>query len=112
MKIKSDRNRSFVTFLEEQLDRLPELRFKRMFGAYGIYAGAIFFGIVHQGCLYFKTNAQTRPRYEAAGMTALQVSAKQKLGNYFQVPIEVVEDAEALEEWAKEAILSATKDSA
>ncbi|HEY9685334.1 MAG TPA: TfoX/Sxy family protein, partial [Coleofasciculaceae cyanobacterium] len=76
----------------------------RMFGGYGLYADTVFFGIVHQGRLYFKTSAETRPRYEAHDMTFFQPNAKQKLGTYFQVPVEIIEDHEALLDWASEAI--------
>jgi DNA transformation protein len=104
MKIKTDQDRSFMEFLCGQMEDISELQAKRMFGGYGIYAGAVFFGIVHQGRLYFKTSAETRPRYEAHGMTFFQPNAKQKLGNYLQVPVEIIEDQEALLEWASEAI--------
>jgi DNA transformation protein len=111
MKIKADRDRNFVDFLGGQMEEISGLRFKRMFGGYGIYADAVFFGIVHHGCLYFKTDAETRGRYQAHGMPVFQVGEKQKLGNYYQVPVEIIEDAGTLQAWALESIrISANTD--
>ena len=70
---------SFTAFVREQLAALPEVEFRRMFGGQGIYLSDVFFGILYQGRLYFKTDAASRPDYEAADMEAFQPNAKQCL---------------------------------
>jgi len=57
-----------------------------MFGGHGIYHQDVFFAIVYEGRLYFKTTPATRPSYEKEGMMAFRPSAKQTLKNYFEVP--------------------------
>ena len=104
MKIKADSDQSFVNFVLEQLDDRLELQAKRMFGGYGLYAGSDFFGIIHRSCLYFKTDALTQSRYEAAQMDCFRPNAKQCLKHYYQVPLEVLEDSDQLRAWAAEAI--------
>jgi len=104
MKIRRDGDQSFVDFVCGQLDGIAELRAKRMFGGYGLYAGSVFFAIIHQGCLYFKTDALSQWRYEEAGMAPFRPSEKQTLRRYYQVPVAVIEDSETLQRWARESV--------
>lgn len=104
MKIKTDKDRSFMEFLCGQMDGISGLEAKRMFGAYGLYSDNVFFGIVYQGMLFLKTDEESRKRYIQRGMEALHVSEKQKMGNYFQVPVDVIEDEELLMDWAAESV--------
>lgn len=99
---------SFVAFVRDQLQALRGVAFRRMFGGYGIYADARFFGIVYQGRLYFKTDATSRASYRDRGMHPLHVSARQTLNNYHEVPLDVLEDSETLIAWAQEALESKT----
>ncbi len=94
---------SFNAFVREQLAGLPGVEFRRMFGGHGIYRGESFFGILHRGRLYFKTDDRTRCDYEAAGMGPFQPNAKQCLPAYREVPAGVLEDAAQLSAWAERA---------
>ena len=78
-----------------------------MFGGYGIYASSRFFAILHEGRLYFKTDAESRVAYREQGMGSFRPTAKQTLINYYEVPPDVTEDAELLVRWAKRAIAAA-----
>jgi len=79
-----------------------------MFGGFGIYAGELFFGILHRERLYFRINDETRKRYEKAGMDVFITPARQKtLKNYYEVPLEVIEQRNELAEWAREAVAAA-----
>ncbi len=69
----------------------------------GMDLGEVFFGIIHKGRLYFKTDEQTRPIFAAKGMKPFQFNGKQTLKSYYEVPIEVIEDNEQLVDWAKKA---------
>lgn len=94
---------SFTEFVREQLAGLPGVAFRRMFGGQGIYLDENFFGILHEDRLYFKTDTETRPAYEAAGMGPFQPNAKQCLPAYREVPAHVLEDATELCAWAERA---------
>jgi DNA transformation protein len=94
----------FVEFVVDQLRDLGDVSPKRMFGGHGLYLGQTFFGIVHHGCLYFKTNDQTRGDYEAAGMGPFQPNAKQTLKSYYEVPADILENAGNLTVWAQSAV--------
>lgn len=93
---------SFRDFVLEQLTVLDGLHCKRMFGGYGLYSGEIFFGIVFDGRLYFKTNPATLPEYLKHNASVFAPSEKQTLKNYREVPVDILEDSERLAHWARE----------
>ena len=97
---------SFRDFVLEQLSALDTLRCKRMFGGHGLYSGEIFFGIVFDGRLYFKTNPDTLPDYLAFHAAVFAPSEKQILKNYREVPVDILEDANTLTTWARKAARS------
>jgi TfoX/Sxy family transcriptional regulator of competence genes len=75
-----------------------------MFDGYGIYSYDTLFGIIFEDKLYFKTSKQTVADYREAGMKALEMNKHQKLKNFYEVPLSVLEDREALMQWADRAI--------
>lgn len=95
---------SFRDFTLEQLSALEGLRCKRMFGGYGLYVGAVFFGIVFDGRLYFKMHPDTLPDYVAHHAAVFAPSEKQTLRNYREVPVDILEDSERLVLWAQRAV--------
>ena len=101
MPPKSD---GFKNFVMDQLADLRGLTARAMFGGYGLYHRSTFFGIIHKGRLYFKVTATTIPRYKDHGMKPFRPNAKQTLKSFYEVPIDVLEDAEVLTQWATEAV--------
>ena len=93
----------FKDFVLDQLSELPGLTHRSMFGGYGLYCGSVFFGIVQKGRLYFKTNATTAPRYRKREMKPFRPNATQTLKTYYEVPVDVLEDAGELTIWARQA---------
>ena len=94
---------SFRDFVLEQLSALENLRYKRMFGGYGLYSGETFFGIVSDGRLYFKTHPDTLPDFLEFDAAVFAPSKKQILKNYREVPVDILEDAVQLTTWAQKA---------
>ena len=93
----------FKDFVLDQLSDLPSLTHRAMFGGYGLYCGSVFFGIVHKGRLYFKTNETTARRYRERKMKPYRPNAKQILHSYYEVPVDILEDAGELTLWAQQA---------
>ncbi|MGZ8429443.1 MAG: TfoX/Sxy family protein [Candidatus Deferrimicrobiaceae bacterium] len=87
----------------DQLNSLKDVICRSMFGGYGLYLGADFFGIVYDGRLYFKTDESTQEKYRNRGMGPFAPSEKQVLKSYYEVPEEIVEDDEQLASWARES---------
>jgi DNA transformation protein and related proteins len=103
MSPKSD---SFKDFVLDQLTDFRCLRCRAMFGGYGLYRGATFFGIIHEGRLYFKVTPKTVDCYKDQGMKPFRPNAKQTLKSFHEVPVDVIEDAEALTQWAAQSVES------
>jgi DNA transformation protein and related proteins len=100
--VNSKKN-EFKEYVLDQLHRLSGVECKHMFGGFGLYCHGIFFGIIADGCVYFKTNATTVNAYKERGLEPFKPSAKQTLKNYYEVPTEILEDEEQLAEWAQKA---------
>ena len=98
------RHDSFKDFVLDQLGELPDLVGKAMFGGHGLYQRDRFFGIIHKGRLYFRTNGFTQPLYLSRGMRPFRPNAKQTLTHYYEVPIDILEDADHLLAWANAAV--------
>lgn len=96
-------NDDYKNYILDQLRLVSDIRVKRMFGSFGLYMDGVFFGILSDNCLYFKTNDKIRDKYEKLGMKPFQPSVKQKLKNYYEVPPEIVEDPYSLKEWSEES---------
>ena len=94
---------SFKEFVLDQLSGMGQVECRAMFGGHGLYHDGAFFGIIFQGRLYFKTRELTRPQYVDKGMKPFSPNPKQTLKNYYEVPAEILEDAELLSAWAWEA---------
>lgn len=93
----------FKEFVLDQLTDLRSVTYRTMFGGYGLYHHAQFFGIIHKGRLYFKVSPKTLPTYREHGMKPFRPNPKQTLKSYYEVPIHVVEDREQLAAWAEQA---------
>jgi DNA transformation protein len=98
---KSD---GFAEFVLDQLGELRAVTCRAMFGGYGLYRKGTFFGIIHRGRLYFKTDDRTREDYVARGMKPFRPNSTQTLRSYYEVPVVILEDAQQLADWASQAI--------
>ena len=95
---------SFKEFVLDQLESMGPVTCRAMFGGFGLYHHDVFFGILHKGCLYFKTDDQTRPDFEEYGMRPFRPSDKQTLKSYYEVPPDILENEEKLSVWAGKAV--------
>jgi DNA transformation protein len=94
----------FKDFVLDQLTDLRGLTCRAMFGGYGLYQRTAFFGIIHKGRLYFKVTPETVAHYKAHGMSPFRPNPKQTLKSFYEVPVDVIEDAERLNEWAEQSV--------
>jgi DNA transformation protein len=97
-------------YLRYVLDQLGGLGVtaRRMFGGYGLYADGFFFGIIDDA-VYFKVDDSNRRDYEERGYRAFSVEMgrpKRRMVSlsYFQVPEDVLEDADDARRWARKAV--------
>ena len=96
-------------FVLDQLAGLPGIRARAMFGGVGLYADDLFFGILASDVLYFKVDDSNRQDYELAGARPFKPYADRAMTMpYYAVPIEILEDAATLVQWATRAVAVAT----
>jgi len=102
---------SFRSFILEQLGRTVQgIRARSMFGGVGIYGGELFFGLIDDDVVYFKVDDSTRPDYESRGMDPFRPFGEEgEVMQYYRVPDDLLEDAEALGQWAEQAIMVARR---
>lgn len=96
----------YLAFIVEQLGPLGRIRSRRMFGGVGLYAGDLFFAVMDDDSLYFKTNDSNRLDYEARGAKPFcPFPDKPEMSmNYHAVPAELLDDAEELCHWARRSV--------
>jgi DNA transformation protein and related proteins len=97
---------SYLAYVAEQLSGIGRLRSKRMFGGVGYYADGLFFGLLAAGGLYLKVDDTNRGDFVARGMGPFRpYSNRPELSmSYYEVPADIIEDAEGLVEWARRAL--------
>jgi TfoX/Sxy family transcriptional regulator of competence genes len=74
-------------------------------------SGAAFFGMIMDGTLYFSTSPATRVEYEKRGSRCFSYvkQGKRQETKLFEVPAEVLDDADTLRVWAQRAIADSGK---
>ena len=95
---------NYRTYIVEQLAALPALSTRRMFGGIGIYSDAWFFALIDDDVLFFKVDDSNRDDYVSRGMKAFMPFPGQPSLGYFQVPEDVIEEAEELTRWARRSV--------
>lgn len=97
---------TYLAYILEQLAGLGSLRSNRMFGGIGLYSREIFFGLIDDDTLFFKTDESNIAPYQERGMKRFMPfpDRPEAVLGYHQVPADVIEDAEQLVDWARKAV--------
>lgn len=96
----------YLAWALEQLAVAGTVTHRRMFGGVGLYLDGLFFALLDNDTLYFKVDDSNRPRYEQAGSQPFRPFPDNPdyVMAYWQVPADVLEDPDALREWARAAV--------
>src|SRR6188508_100410 len=86
----------FRDFVLEQLATAGRVTPRAMFGGVGLYLDGLFFALIDDDTLYFKTDDSNRARFEQAGSRPFCPfpDRPDQAMAYWQVPAEVLEDAD------------------
>lgn len=101
----------FVQHCIDLLGGAGRVRARRMFGGHGLYVDDLFVALIAGERLYLRADAQTRPRFEAAGCAPFVYQSAEKsvtLG-YFSAPIEAIESQLPMQPWARLALEAALR---
>ena len=94
----------YRTYIIEQLGAVPALSTRRMFGGVGLYSDEWFFALIDDDAVFFKVDDANREDYVSRGMKAfMPIPGKASFG-YYQVPADVIEEAEELARWARRSV--------
>ena len=92
-------------FVLEQLGRVAPVTPRPMFGGVGVYSEGLFFALVGGETLYLKVDDSTRGDFEAMGMGPFRpFDADKPMKGYYELPADLLEDADALRPWVHKAI--------
>lgn len=103
------KDESFKDFVLDQLQSLDGVEARRMFGSHALYQDETCFAVVSKGSVYFKIDDSTVGEYRRRKMKPFRPNVRQTIKSYYQVPVDVLEDADVLCEWAKRAVGCQTK---
>ena len=98
----------FRDYVLDQLRAIAPVTARAMFGGVGIYSRGTFFALIAEDVLYFKVDPTTRKAYEARGSQAFNPFGKGTMG-YYELPEDILEDADELRQWMGEALVVARK---
>lgn len=87
-----------------QLELVPRVSMRSMFGGYGVYCEGHFIALIWQDSMFMFTDAETRKKYKRAGMPSFEFKANQPESNYFMVPDMVLSDKRKLAKYTQEAL--------
>ncbi|MCW5936410.1 MAG: TfoX/Sxy family protein [Fimbriimonadaceae bacterium] len=94
-----------VRRLLEPLEAIREITSRKMFGGVGVYCQGTFFAVVDDDHLYFKSNDDTAPLYDAYDSPQwVIVGEKPAPMPYREVPAEVLADPEKLGQYIDAAV--------
>ena len=96
----------YLAYILEQLEGLGRLRSRRMFGGVGLYSGELFFGLIDDDTVFFKSDASNSADYIARNMPRFMPfpTRPEAVLAYHQVPADIIEDGEALGIWARKSV--------
>ncbi|HLQ26789.1 MAG TPA: TfoX/Sxy family protein [Acidiferrobacterales bacterium] len=98
-------SKEYRDYILERLECAGPAVGKNMFGGVGIYLQGLFFALIAEDVLYFKVDDSNRPDYSNAGMEAFKpYGDRGQVMQYYQVPIEILEDDDNLRIWINKAL--------
>ncbi len=98
------KRKPFNAYVLDQLRDLGDLDCRPMFGCFGLYSGAVFFAIICDDRLFFRTDDASREKYVKMGMAPFQFREKQSVNTYYEVPEAILKNAGKIADWARTAI--------
>ena len=92
-------------FVLEQLGRVVPVTSRSMFGGVGIYSDGLFFALLDDDTTYLKVDDSNRGDFEAAGMGPFNpFDDPKQVMQYYELPADLLEDADALRPWVFKAL--------
>jgi len=95
----------YLGFVVDQLTLAGRISHRRMFGGVGIYVDGTICALISDDVLYLKVGENNRADFESVGCGPFRPGGGDGYAmNYYEVPAEVLEDAEELALWTHKAM--------
>lgn len=91
-------------FVLEQLGRVAPVTSRAMFGGVGIYSEGFFFALLDNDTTYLKVDDSNRGDFERAGTGPFRPFGDDNVMQYYELPADLLEDADALRPWMQKAV--------
>lgn len=95
---------AYREFVLEQLGRVAPVTSRGMFGGVGVYSDGLFFALMDDDALYLKVDDRNRGDFEAAGMGPFRPFPDAQPMGYYELPAELLDDADLLRPWIFKAL--------
>jgi DNA transformation protein len=93
----------FVDLVLENLRVFGEVTVRRMFGGWGLYHDGVFFALIAQDTLYFKSDDENLAQFERSspGPFVFEKKGERIVTHYYAVPEDALEDPQVMARWAR-----------
>ena len=95
---------SYREYVLDQLNQGMPVTSKSMFGGAGLYANSLIIGVLDDDRFFLKVNDSNRSDYEVRSMSPWSPGSGPTMLSYFEVPEDVLDDAETLRGWAHKSL--------
>ena len=104
-------DKEFIAWLHELLDPLGRVATRAMFGGHGLYLDGIIIGLVDEGRLYLKTDADNQQQFADAGCAPFVYMSKHgpMAMSYWTAPDDAMDSTDAMAPWARLALAAALR---
>ena len=100
----------YLEYVLDQLRTFGDVTYRKMFGGIGLYLLGKFFALIADDVLYFKVDDDNRSDYEDASMEPFKpFDDKPNTMQYYEVPIDILENRDNLKTWADKAYAVAVR---
>jgi len=102
----------FADYVHGQLADLGEIEHGRFFGGVGFKLGDVQFAMCMNNTFYLVVDDTTRSQYTELGSAPFSYATTKGtrlVHRYYEVPEEILEDRDALTQWAQDAVAVAVR---
>lgn len=102
-------NEDYLNYIIDQLSEFGTVDIKRMFGGIGLFHQGLMFGKIGGETFRLKVDQHNQKDYEDKGMKPYYSEKKKKGMPYWEVPVDILEDKDALASWATKSYEAALR---
>jgi len=95
----------FIEFMIDQFSQWCHVTARKMFGGVGLYCNGKMFGLIADDVAYLKVDDSNREEFVKDGSSPFKpYPNKSTTMSYYEVPPDVLDDAEELAKWAEKSL--------